>query len=102
MGTSVNKKFRAIPAVEKVLQELSSIDLPRPALLAVVRRELASLRNAKTIPDHEGILTRIRNAVAQLQRSRMQPVINGTGVVVHTNLGRAVLPKAAQDALQTA
>jgi L-seryl-tRNA(Ser) seleniumtransferase len=36
----------------------------------------------------------------QLRCSRIQPVINGTGVVVHTNLGRAVLPIAAQEAIQ--
>jgi L-seryl-tRNA(Ser) seleniumtransferase len=69
-------------------------------LVALVRRELATFRKAKTIPDHDGVVASIQNAVLQLQRSRIQPVINGTGVVVHTNLGRAVLPKAAQDALQ--
>jgi L-seryl-tRNA(Ser) seleniumtransferase len=99
MGTSVNK-LRAIPAVEKVLQELGPLELPRPALVALVRRELAALRKGKTIADYQTILASIRNTVAKLQRSRIQAVINGTGVVVHTNLGRAVLPKAAQEALQ--
>lgn len=102
MGSPVNKKLRAIPAVEKVLQELGPINLPRPALVALVRRELSELRKAKAIPDHGAILGSIQHAILQLRRSRIQPVINGTGVVVHTNLGRAVLPKAAQDALQAA
>jgi L-seryl-tRNA(Ser) seleniumtransferase len=100
MGKSINKKLRAIPAVEKVLQKLGASDLPRPALVALVRRELAALRNAKQIPDYDSIIVSIRSAVLQLQRSRIQSVINGTGVVVHTNLGRSVLPKVAQEALQ--
>jgi L-seryl-tRNA(Ser) seleniumtransferase len=100
MGTPVNKNLRAIPAVEKVLQELGPLTLPRPALVALVRRELSTLRNAKLIPDHDSIIGAIRNAVVQLQRSRIQPVINGSGVVVHTNLGRSVLSKAAQESLQ--
>lgn len=97
----MNKKLRAIPAVEKVLQELGATELPRPALVALVRRELANLRKEKAVPDYEVIVSRIRNAVAVLQRSKIQPVINGTGVIVHTNLGRSILPKAAQETLQT-
>jgi hypothetical protein len=68
MGTSINKRLRAIPSVETVLQELGSVELPRPALVASVRRELAALRKAKTIPDHNAIIASIRNAVLQLQR----------------------------------
>ncbi|MGZ4962355.1 MAG: L-seryl-tRNA(Sec) selenium transferase [Limisphaerales bacterium] len=97
----MKKQLRAIPAVEKVLQELGTTQLPRPALVALVRRELAILRKEKSIPDHEAIIARIRTAVSVLHRSRIQPVINGTGVIVHTNLGRSVLPTVAQEALQT-
>jgi L-seryl-tRNA(Ser) seleniumtransferase len=96
----VNNQLRAIPAVEKVLQELGQIDLPRPALVALVRRELATVRKQKTIPNHDEIIAQIRTTVEKLRRSKIQPVINGTGVIVHTNLGRAILPKPAQDALQ--
>ncbi len=96
----MKKQLRAIPAVEKVLQELGTTKLPRPALVALVRRELATLRKEKSIPAHDVVIARIHNAVSLLQRSRIQPVINGTGVIVHTNLGRSVLPAAAQEALQ--
>lgn len=97
----MNKKLRAIPAVEKVLQELGTTELPRPALVALVRRELANVRKEKKIPDHDTIMSRVRSAVTALQRSRIQPVINATGVVVHTNLGRSILPKAAQETIQS-
>jgi L-seryl-tRNA(Ser) seleniumtransferase len=85
---------RSIPAVEKVLQSLGSVDLPRPALVRLVRREIASIRNSSQATSLEAALTRIRGAADGLSRSRIQPVINGTGILVHTNLGRAPLGPA--------
>ncbi|MBU6402631.1 MAG: L-seryl-tRNA(Sec) selenium transferase, partial [Verrucomicrobia bacterium] len=92
---------RAIPAVEKVLQALGATDLPRPVVTAVVRRELAALRQAEKIPDYDAVLAGIRAALETLRRSRLQPVINGTGILVHTNLGRAPLGPAVVEALGT-
>ncbi len=81
--------LRAIPAVEKVLQALGETELARPVVVSVVRRELAALRTAKTIPPIEKVLGQIRDALGALRSSRIQPVINGTGIIIHTNLGRA-------------
>jgi len=92
-------KLRSIPAVEKVLQALGDTGLPRPAVLAVVRRELAALRGAKEIPDFDAVVAGIRGALIKLSRARIQPVINGTGVVIHTNLGRSPLSAAAVETL---
>ncbi len=91
--------LRAIPAVEKVLQALGELDLPRPAVTQVVRSEIAALRKEKVIPEVEAILTRIRVAVERLRKSRIQPVINATGVLIHTNLGRAPLAPEAVETL---
>jgi L-seryl-tRNA(Ser) seleniumtransferase len=91
--------LRAIPAVEKVLQALGDTGLPRPVVVAVVRRELAALRTTKGIPDFDTVLARLRAALAALRRSRIQPLINGTGILVHTNLGRAPLGPAVVDTL---
>jgi L-seryl-tRNA(Ser) seleniumtransferase len=91
--------LRAVPAVEKVLQALAATDVPRPAVVAVVRRELASLRREKTIPDFDAILVRTRSALDTLRCSRIQPVINGTGILIHTNLGRAPLGPAVVEAV---
>ncbi|MBI3874909.1 MAG: hypothetical protein HY300_02890 [Verrucomicrobia bacterium] len=88
-------KLRNIPAVEKVLQALGDAGLPRPVVVAVVRRELAALRQAKEIPEFDVVVTGIRRALDKLQRAKIQPVINGTGVVIHTNLGRSPLSTAA-------
>jgi L-seryl-tRNA(Ser) seleniumtransferase len=94
-----NAALRSIPAVETVLQALGPAALPRPALLAVVRRELAALRKEKKVPQLPTILAGIRAAVDRLGRSRIQPVINGTGIIIHTNLGRAPLGPAVVETL---
>jgi len=101
MGQKLEQaKLRAIPAVEKVLQALGTVDLPRPVLVAVVRRELNALRKSDSIPDFDTILKNIRSTLEDLRLTRIQPVINGTGIVVHTNLGRSPLGAAVADALQ--
>lgn len=91
--------LRAIPAVEKVLQALGDTGLPRPVTVGVVRRELAALREAQSVPDFDTILQRICRSLDVLRRSRIQPVINGTGIIVHTNLGRSPLGAAVIETL---
>lgn len=93
--------LRAIPSVEKVLQALGPLDLPRPVATAIVRRELAALRAEKSavIPGLDAIVAHTRAAVDRLRATRLQPVINATGIPLHTNLGRAPLPAAAVAAL---
>ncbi len=84
-------KLRAIPAVEKVLQTLGATSLPRPFVVALVRRELAAFRAGGKVPSLAAIVGQIRGGIADLKRSRLQPVINGTGIIIHTNFGRAPL-----------
>ena len=84
-------RLRAIPSVDKVLLALGDTGLPRPIVLDVVRRELRILRTQKTIPDLDAVVARIRAVVLDVRASRIQPVINGTGILVHTNFGRAPL-----------
>ena len=94
--------LRAIPSVERLLQSLGPLDVPRPVAAAVVRRELVALRTgAKTapVPDFDAVLARVRAAVDRLRAARLQPVINGTGILIHTNLGRAPLSDAALEAV---
>jgi len=92
-------QLRAIPAVEKVLQALGDAGLPRPMVLAVVRRELGSLRKGKRIPEFDAVVASIRGALRELQSSRIRPLINGTGILIHTNFGRAPLGPGVIDAL---
>src|SRR5438128_7473245 len=93
-------RLRRIPAVEKVLHALGDPDLPRPAVVLVVRRALAALRAQRNIPDFDGVLRQVRSSLQALRSARIQPLINGTGVVVHTNLGRSPLGPAVVETLQ--
>ncbi|MDE2713285.1 MAG: L-seryl-tRNA(Sec) selenium transferase [Verrucomicrobiota bacterium] len=82
-------KLRAIPGVDTLLEAVADCPLPRPLVVATIRAELASLRKSEAIPEHDEIVSGLRLRLKDLALSRLQPVINGTGVVVHTNLGRA-------------
>lgn len=98
-----------IPAVEKVLSALEKSGdlppLPRPLVTQVVRDEVASLRTQVRTEGvepgaFEEIVGSIRTSLESLYRSRIHPVINGTGVIIHTNLGRSPLSEATADALR--
>jgi len=95
----MSDKLRAIPAVEKLLQSLGPVNLPRQLVVAVIRQTLAALRQAGEIPAPNAILERLQHDLAALRRSRISPVINATGIVVHTNLGRSPLPSPVVRAL---
>jgi L-seryl-tRNA(Ser) seleniumtransferase len=82
---------RSIPAVNKFLEALEQYDLPRPLIVDLVRRELAAERENFRVADFPALLARVRTVLDHLRRSRLQSVINGTGIIVHTNLGRAPL-----------
>jgi L-seryl-tRNA(Ser) seleniumtransferase len=91
---------REIPAVGKVLDALGHYDFPRPVIIDLVRRELATIRAKPEIPEFESIVDSVRRSLANLHATRLQPVINGTGIVIHTNLGRAPLAPEAIRALK--
>jgi L-seryl-tRNA(Ser) seleniumtransferase len=86
---------RAIPAVGKLLEALPSDALPRPVVTWLVRQHLAGLRKAEAVPEFETIIRDLREAITRHAQTRLQPVINGTGIILHTNFGRASLGAAA-------
>lgn len=86
------RSLRDIPAVEKVMTELGRCDyLPRPVIVALVRRELSAMRTGKSVPNLAAAIKRVRQSIDDLRLAKIQPVINGTGIIIHTNLGRAPL-----------
>jgi L-seryl-tRNA(Ser) seleniumtransferase len=86
------RSLRDIPAVEKVMIELGPCDyLPRPVIVALVRRTLSAMRAGKSVPDFAAVVSRVRASIDDLRLSKLQPIINGTGIIIHTNFGRAPL-----------
>ena len=88
----------AIPPVNQLLDGLAGLGLPQPLCADLVRRELDAVRAVVPVPERAAIVARVRAAAERLADTRQRPVINATGVLLHTNLGRAPLG-AAIDAL---
>src|SRR5262249_31170819 len=100
--------LRALPAVETVLRhpalEPALRDLPRARVVDAVRAERAERRarlrsNGGAAAAADEIARRAAERAAREQRPALRRVLNATGVVLHTNLGRAPLPEAARRAL---
>ena len=90
---------RQIPAVGRILDALGHLDLPRPVVVDLIRRKLSQIRAGKEVPDFDSIVALVRRSLDELRASRLQPIINGTGIVIHTNFGRAPLASEAIRAL---
>jgi L-seryl-tRNA(Ser) seleniumtransferase len=84
------------PAVRGLLEQH-----PRRLVLDAVRRTLDAARASGGVQrtDEQWGAT-IAAAVSDASKSSLRPVINATGVVLHTNLGRAPLPEAAIRAIE--
>jgi len=99
---------RAIPSVDAVLNQDGIRALataqPRGVVADAVRDVLDRVRrDAMPAPRHEDEWLRaVSAALAARTRPSLRPLINATGVVLHTNLGRAPLPRAALDAIELA
>ena len=101
-------RLRSIPSVESLLQHPALAPLtaraPRPVVVAAVRETLAEVREALrkgagpgVTPDE--LASRARDRAEAALRPSLRSVINATGIVLHTNLGRAPLGPAAARAV---
>src|SRR5262249_45827000 len=90
---------RQIPAVSRILDALGRCNLPRPFVVELVRRKLSQIRATTEIPKFESIVSSIRDSLDELRASKLQPIVNGTGIVIHTNFVRAPLASDAVRAL---
>jgi len=92
---SESRSLRELPAVNEVLERLSPTlaRFPRGILVAEIRRALDELR-AEIVAGRAagcGVEERVTRALQALETPSLRHVINATGVVLHTNLGRAPL-----------
>lgn len=93
---------RSIPSVDRLLREPGIAALldraPRNVVVAAVREAVAAARVAGAAPA-DGWAAEVAARVKQRSTPSLQPVLNATGVVLHTNLGRAPLAPAALQAM---
>lgn len=101
--------LRNLPSVEGLLQIATVLiaTYGRPLTLHALRASLDDVRARfklhpeLALPSTEEILSRAVSRLSVWTQPTLIPVINATGVIIHTNLGRAPLSKATIAAMQT-
>ena len=96
---------RTLPSVDRLLRDPGLQPLlavtPRHLVADAAREALEAARNLRAgVPDDW--VSEIRERVERRSAQSLRPVINATGVVLHTNLGRAPLAAAAIEAIAAA
>lgn len=106
-----NMLYRSIPKVDVLLENQDIVTLienhHRDVVVDVIREEIDKLRNfIKENDDVNLIETKINNLIENIKIStekvysyNIKKVINGTGTILHTNLGRAIISKKHADYL---
>ncbi|HET7039641.1 MAG TPA: L-seryl-tRNA(Sec) selenium transferase, partial [Gemmatimonadales bacterium] len=77
-------------------------DVPRTVLADAARDLLAAARQAGGAPPDGGWMPALAERLAARERPSLTRVVNATGVVLHTNLGRVPLARAARHAMEQA
>jgi L-seryl-tRNA(Ser) seleniumtransferase len=102
--------LRQLPSVDELLlhfhHQPGSAIIPRTVLVNAIRHALKELRQhllnltADNLPaelDRSRLISTINQQVEQTRQPRLIPLINATGVIIHTNLGRSPLAAEAMD-----
>jgi L-seryl-tRNA(Ser) seleniumtransferase len=111
--TDLAALLRGLPSVDQLARDESLADLPARVVVREARVVLEGLRDAARrqvgsggpcVPSlaRPALLARLREAVQSSLARRHRRVINATGIVLHTGLGRAPLAAAARAAIQEA
>ena len=105
-------RLRSLPAVDQVLQSAAAVAwldcLPRERVADLVREAIGELRESLLAdapqPPEDPLLAvtgKVDGLVQSLSDSSLRPVINASGVILHTNLGRAPLGQPAVEAVRS-
>ncbi len=102
---SKNMDLRALPGVDKMLAHAEIKVLieryGRSLVTYALRRSIDTARNlivsGKGAPDEKQIIHDATDFICAITLNSLKPVINATGIVIHTNLGRAPIGKAVLD-----
>lgn len=99
--------LRSLPSVDWVLHNplLAPFgSLPHDLLVRTARDEIdrarATVEDGQPSPSPQDVATGVAAGLRRLMEPNLQPVINATGVILHTNLGRAPLSREALEAIR--
>ena len=90
--------FSSLPQIDKIINLQCFKNAPKPVITRIARdiineqREL--LIQEKNALNKEQIIAKITNEYANFKRKSLQRVINASGIVLHTNLGRSVIDES--------
>lgn len=107
-STAHRASLRTLPSVDRLLLapavQSRLVDLPHHMQVELARDVLEAARaqviEGKDAPSFDELAAGMQRAAEQHNLPSLQPLINATGVVLHTNLGRAPLCHAAIEAMQ--
>jgi L-seryl-tRNA(Ser) seleniumtransferase len=108
MKEHISKAISPFPAVEAVLKhpamDAAILQFGRRQATAAIRATLQTLREMErqTAVSADAVSTLAIDWLQQKAAPSLRPVMNLTGTILHTNLGRAILPEAAVQAVITA
>jgi L-seryl-tRNA(Ser) seleniumtransferase len=101
-GDDAAQVLRDLPAVHELA---ATLEAPHALAVMAARRAIEEQRAALRLGDGGGdidLQRRARELLEQLDRPSLRRVLNATGVIIHTNLGRAPLAASARAALSAA
>jgi len=91
-------ELRDLPSVDELASDERLAGAPRPLLVPAVRSALSRAREEiQAGADPGDLVERVERELASARQARLRKTINATGVIVHTNLGRAPLAPSALD-----
>lgn len=103
------QRLRILPSVHRILEhsEITSLgrDYPRKIITESVRKVIDRKRKAILSGDtqesilEEDILKEVIETVHKAYSSTLKALVNATGVIIHTNLGRSILPEEAIESM---
>ena len=106
--TTDQNQLRLLPSVDEILQSATgqqlitqySRTMTLRALRATLAQARADIRHGAACPSFEELLATAEQILQREQQPHLRPLINATGVIINTNLGRSPLSQEALQAVQ--
>lgn len=101
------KGLRSLPSIDRLLRDerlqQNINEYSRPVLLSILRQTVEEFRQqiqeGGMGPDFDEVVEAVLINLKRWEQGRLRPLINATGVIIHTNLGRAPLAEDAAAAM---